>query len=147
MNNRLINTLLFAASSTLLLASCGQDNTSFETPNTSGTATNSGVISQKNFSLLTADINPAVIDATTGTFTKTDVELTVYIGDRNNQTLTDAHTINFEAEYGLIEPSCVTKKGSCSVTWSAIKRPDAGGPGSDGIVSITAYTSGEEAHV
>lgn len=143
MNNRL-NTLLLVASSTLLLASCDESNESFETPNTSGIATNSGVISQKHFSLLTADINPAVFDGTTGTFTKTDVELTVFIGDRNNQTLTDAHTIFFRTDYGIIEPSCITENGACSVTWSAIKRPVFPGPGSDGFVAITAYTAGEE---
>jgi hypothetical protein len=85
-----------------------------------------------------------VIDGATGVFTKTDVELTVYIGDRNNQTLTDSHTINFVAEYGLVEPSCVTEEGACTVTWSAIKRPENNGPGSDGFVTITAYTIGEE---
>lgn len=143
MNNRFINIMPLLVSSAIFVSGCG-DPTSFETPNTAGTITNSGTISQKNFSLLTADVAPAVIDASTGIFTKTDVELTVYIGDRNNQTLTDSHTINFIAEYGLVEPSCVTEEGSCSVTWSAIKRPDVGGPGSDGFVTITAYTIGEE---
>lgn len=142
MNNRFLTMTLLASS--MLIAGCSDDNSSFETPNTSGTATNSGVVSQANFSLLTGDIYPAVIDATTGDFTKTDVELTVFIGDRNNQVLTDAHTIHFVAEYGLIEPSCVTEEGTCSVTWSAIKRPVAGGPASDGFVTITAYTLGEE---
>ncbi|MCK4706333.1 MAG: hypothetical protein KAT90_12690, partial [Gammaproteobacteria bacterium] len=126
------------------MAACDPDNSSYETPNTSDIATNPGVISQKNFSLLTTDIAPAVIDAVTGVFTKTDVQLTVYIGDRNNQTLTDPHEIFFKSEYGLIEPSCTTEDGSCSVTWSAIARPDDGGPGSDGLVTITAYTAGEE---
>lgn len=142
MNNRLIKPLLFAASSTLLLTSCGGNNSSYETP---GVVTNPGVISQKHFSLLTADINPAVIDATTGDFTKTDVELTVYIADRDDHALTDAHTIYFKTEYGIIDRSCVTKDGECSVTWSAIERPVAGKGGSDGTVSITAYTIGEEA--
>ena len=143
MNNRFIKTIALVASSVVFVSGCG-DNSSFETPNTSGTITNSGTVSQTNFSLLTADVAPAVIDASTGVFTKTDVELTVFIGDRNNQTLTDSHTINFVAEYGLVEPSCTTTDGSCSVTWSAIKRPVAGGPASDGFVTITAYTIGEE---
>lgn len=145
MNNRFLIITTLLASSTLFMAGCSDDNSSYETPAPAGTVTNSGTISQKNFSLLTADIYPAVIDGTTGDFTKTDVELTVFIGDRNNQTLTDEHTIGFVAEYGLIEPSCVTKDGSCSVTWSAIKRPELGGPASDGYVTITAYTAGEEA--
>ena len=142
MNNRFLNIFTIIASSTLFLAGCDGDSP-YAVSNT-GIATNPGVISQKNFSLLTADIAPAVIDVTNSTFTKTDVELTVYIGDRKNQTLTDAHTIYFETEYGLIEPSCVTENGSCSVMWSAIASPDPGGPGSDGFVTITAYTTGEE---
>jgi hypothetical protein len=144
MNNRFISIMPLIASSAFLVSGCG-DTSSYETPNTSGEITNSGTISQKNFSLLTADIYPAVIDGTTGDFTKTDVELTVFIGDRNNQALTDAHTVYFEPEYGLVNPpSCVTAEGFCSVTWSAIKRPEVNGPGSDGFVTITAYSTGEE---
>lgn len=140
MNNRFLNILTLVASSTLFLAGCSDDSP-FEVPSSGA----SGTISQTNFSLLTADIYPAVIDGATGDFTKTDVELTVFIGDRNNQALTDAHTVLFVPEYGLVSPSsCVTEEGSCTVTWSAIKRPDAGGPGSDGFVTITAYSTGEE---
>jgi hypothetical protein len=141
MNNR----FFIIAPLLLFMAGCSDDNSSYETPDTTGLESNPGTISQTNFSLLTADVMPAVIDATTGVFSKTDVELTVYIGDRNNQSLTDAHTVYFVPEYGLVDPSsCVTEEGKCSVTWSAIKRPDVGGPGSDGRVTITAYTAGEE---
>lgn len=141
MNISAAKLIIAAFSGCLLLTSCGDDEVFKEGSNT----TNEGTISQRNFSLLTADVNPAVIDATTNIFTKTDIELTVYIGDRENQTLTDQHTVHFVAEYGLVGSSCVTTDGSCSVTWSAIKRPDAGGPGSDGLVTITAYAIGEEA--
>lgn len=143
MNNRFIKIMALVASSVSFVSGCG-DNSTFETPNTD-TVTNSGIISQKNFSLLTADVFPAVIDGTTGVFTQTDVELTAYIGDRNNQSLTDAHTIYFVPEYGLVNPSsCVTTEGTCSVTWSAIKRPDPAGPTADGLVTIAAYSAGEE---
>lgn len=144
MNNRFLIIATLLTSSSLFLAGCSGDNSSFETPAPAGTVTNAGTISQKNFSVLASDVQPAVIDGTTGIFTKTDVDLTVYVGDRNNVVLTDAHTINFVSEYGLVEPSCVTEDGKCTVTWSAIKRPEAGGPGSDGYVTITAYTIGEE---
>lgn len=146
MNNRLTKIATIIVTSAFFMAGCDSDNSSFETPN-GELSSNSGIVSQKNFSLLTADVAPGVIDLSTGVFTKTDVELTVFIGDRNNQTLTDSHTINFVAEYGLVEPSCVTTDGSCSVTWSAIKRPDPGGPGDDGTVTITAYTIGEEGFI
>jgi hypothetical protein len=143
LNYGLISGLL---TSSLLLTGCG-DGEVFLTPGTTSATTNPGVISQKNFSILADTPSPTVIDTTTGTFTKTDVVLTVYTGDRNNQTVTDAHTITFMSEYGLINPpTCTTDStGTCSVTWSAITRPVAGGPGSDYRVTITAYTTGEEA--
>lgn len=143
LNYGLISGLL---TSSLLLTGCG-DGEVFLTPGTTSATTNPGVISQKNFSILADTPSPTVIDTTTGTFTQTDVKLTVYTGDRNNQTVTDAHTITFMSEYGLINPpTCTTDStGTCSVTWSAISRPVAGGPGSDYRVTITAYTSGEEA--
>lgn len=121
----------------------GCDNETFPTGD-SDLDSNSGVIAQKNFSILVSDVAPVVIDPATNTFTKTDITVTAYIGDRNNQTLTDSHTIRFFSEYGLIEPTCTTEDGFCTVTWSAIKRPDAGGPGSDLVVTIVAVTSGEE---
>lgn len=134
-----------ALASSLLLAACG-DNDIFIEPGTTTATTNPGVISQKNFSILADDPTPAVIDRLTGSFTQTDVELTIFVGDRNNQTITDSHTVMFVSEYGLVNPpSCVTDAtGSCSVTWSAIKPPENGGPGDDLIVTITAYAIGEE---
>jgi hypothetical protein len=141
MNYKLITAIVTA---TLLGAGCSDEEVHID-PNAGGVATNSGVVAQKNLSVLLSDINPTVIDLATGIFMKTDVEVTAYIGDRNNQQLTDTHTINFASEYGLIEPSCDTDEtGSCSVTWSAIARPVAGGGGSDGTATIVAYTAGEE---
>jgi len=144
MNNRFLNIFTIIACSSFFVAGCGGDNSSYETPNTSDTPTNSGAISYKNFSLLASETQPTVIDPTTGIFTKTDVTMTVFIGDRNNQILTDKHTIYFRTEYGTITPSCITENGYCEVTWSAIKRPEAGGPGDDMRVTIVAYTVGEE---
>jgi len=143
MNNRYIKILTLASCGALTMVGCSSDTSSFES-SSGATDANSGTISQKNFSVLTADLNPAVLDETANTFTKTSVEITASIGDRNNQVLTDAHTINFVAEYGLIEPTCVTEDGECTVTWTAIKFPEPGGPGDDGITTITAYSTGEE---
>jgi hypothetical protein len=135
--------------SSLLLAGCSGDNEIFINPGTTTATTNPGVISQKNFSLLAEDPAPAVIDPITKDFTKTDVIMTVIIGDRNNQAVTDVHRVFFETEFGLLNPNyCDTEPdGTCSVTWSAIKPPDYlnNGPGSDFRVTITAYTIGEEA--
>jgi len=145
MKYRFLTIVPLLASCTLFMAGCSDDNSSFETPSTSDITTNSGLVSYKNFSLLAEDTQPVVIDPDTGIFTKTDVVMTVFVGDRNNRFLTDSHTVYFKAEYGTISnPSCTTENGTCSVTWSAIKRPEPGGPGSDLRVTIIAYTIGEE---
>jgi len=146
MNLRFLKIAALISSSVFVITGCG-DNSSFETPNTSDTPTNSGAISFKNFSLLASETQPTVIDPVTGIFTKTDVTMTAFIADRKNQTLTDSHTVYFRTEYGTISPSCTTDEtGSCEVIWSAIKKPDFAnnGPGSDLMVTIVAYTVGEE---
>jgi len=144
MNNCFIKIFTVIVSSALFMTGCDSDNSSFETPNADGTPKNEGTVSQKNFSILASDTQPTVIDPATNIFTKTDVTMTVFIADRRNQALTNKQTVFFRTEYGTIDPSCVTENGSCSVTWSAIKRPIAGGPGDDMRVTIVAYTTGEE---
>jgi len=142
MNNRFLTTMALVASSTLFLAGCGDGN-AFETPPAAGeTPTNSGTVSQKNFSILADNVNPPVFDTVNKTATDTSVVITAKIGDSNNQLLTDAHTVFFRTEWGLIEPSCVTENGTCSVTWQT-----SFGPGTvpaDYLSTITAYTLGEE---
>lgn len=140
----LVSALALAA-----LAGCtSEDILTTDTTNANLTnQVNAGTVSAKNFSVLASDPFPEVIDDD-GNFVKTSVTIEVNVGDRNDQFLTDAHTVFFRTEYGLIEPSCVTEDGTCSVTWTAIDRPPGSIPASaDGVVSITAYTIGEEAFV
>ncbi len=94
MNNRFLTLVSLVVGSALILSGCG-DNSSFETPNTSGTPTNAGTIAFKNFSLLASETQPKVIDPETNIFTRTEVTMTAYIADRNNQSLTDEHTVFF----------------------------------------------------
>ena len=119
--NRILLTL--CGMSSVLLTGCSEnDFEAFEDPGATSVTTNPAVISQKNFSILASDWAPQVINPDDGSFTQTEVTLTVFTGDRNNQTVTDGHTIAFISEYGLINPpTCVTgADGTCSVTWSAI---------------------------
>jgi len=146
MNNRFLKIATLISSSIFIIAGCSSDNSSFETPSTDSTPKNEGAVSQKNFSILASETQPTIIDPATDIFTKTDITMTVFIGDRKNQTLTNSQTVYFRTEYGTIEPSCVTADGTCSVTWSAIKRPAPGSAlESDLRVTIIAYTIGEEA--
>ena len=145
--NRLLVTSIGISS--VLLVGCSEDGfEAFQDTTTANITTNPGMISQMNFSILASDWAPTVISPDDGSFTKTDVTLTVYTGDRNNQTITDGHTVYFESEYGLINPpSCETgADGTCEVTWSAIDHPGPpSAPGGDFRVTITVYTLGEEA--
>ena len=146
MNNRFLTFISLIAGSALILSGCG-DNSSFETPSGDPSIPkNAGTVALKNFSLLSADSQPTVIDRTTGIFTKTDVVLTAFVADRQGATLTDSHTILFRAEAGVLNPgSCVTVDGSCTVTWSITKNPNIS-PDINGDIEVTimAYTAGEE---
>ena len=144
MNYRLIAFIMVA---TLLGAGCSDE----DVLTTSGsTTTNVGVVSQKNFNVVASDLTPAVYDPVANTFTQSEVTITATIGDRKNQALSDAHTVFFVTEWGVIEPSCVTKAGTCSVKWQTssftfFPANDTGGfaAGSPGN-SIIGYTAGEE---
>jgi len=140
MNNPFIKIMALVASSVISVSGCG-DNSTFETPNTLGTVANSGTVSQKNFSILAEDVQPTIYDEN-GLATDTILDMTVKVGDSDNQLLTDEHTVFFATEWGLVEPSCVTENGTCTVTWQT-----SFGPGTvpaDHLVTIMAYTLGEE---
>lgn len=129
----------------LLLASCGQDTSSFETPNTN-IASNPGTVSHANFTILVEDLQPPIFASpTSNTFTFTELDVTVRIGDRNNEVLSDAHTVYFKTEWGLMNPpSCVTEAGTCTVSWQT---SSGGTAPSDHKNTIMAYTLGEESFI
>ncbi len=106
MNNRFIKIVTLAASSVIFVSGCG-DNSSFETPNTSGIATNDNVISQKNFTMLFAPVDVQYEDQVNGGFTAVTADISVQIGDNNNQLITGNRTIFFRTEWGLIEESVI----------------------------------------
>jgi len=136
MNNRFIKTIPLIAGSAIFVSGCG-DNSSFETPNTSETPTNNNLISQNNFTILFSPVNPDFLDPETGALKAVTSEVSVQIGDNNNQLITGAHTIFFRTEWGLIDPSCVTEDGGCSVTWRS-GSPDT--MPADLINTIIAYS-------
>ena len=140
MMNKLLTTGLL---SSVLLTGCTEEGELLLTD--SGSSANAGIVAYDHFSLTAATTQVNAID-TDGVFTRTEVEFTVRVGDRNNNLLTDTHVVFFATEFGLIEPSCSTTDGSgtCTVTWQIIRRPGTGEAGADGEIDITAYTLGEE---
>jgi len=143
MNNRFIKINTVIASAALFMSGCGEsNNSSFQDPTTSDIPTNSGIVSQKNISLLAKDPQPKVFDPATGSVTDLSVEMTVKIGDNKNQLLTDKHTVFFATEWGLIDSQCITEDGKCTVTWQTSFGPNTVPP--DHLVTIIAYTVGEE---
>lgn len=118
MNNRFINILSIVASCALFAAGCSEDNSSFETPAAAGdTPSNDGIISQNNFTILFSEPTPKYYDPETGNFTSVTSDVTVQIGDNKNQLITGSRVIYFRTEWGLIDPSCTTEDGGCSVSW------------------------------
>jgi hypothetical protein len=145
MKNRFIKIVTLLASSSIFISGCS-DTSSFETPNTSDdTPTNSGIVSQKNFSILSEDVQPKIFDPIKGAV-DTSLTITVKIGDRKNQLLTDAHTVYFATEWGLVEPSCTTKNGICTITWETSFGVNNGASTvpDDHLTTIVAWTLGEE---
>lgn len=116
MNNRSIIVPSLLCSSLLLASACSEDNSSFETPNLSSTPDNNSPVAQKNFILLLSPTEVGFFDPETG-FTEQSADISVRIGDSKNQLVTGERTIYFRTEWGLIDPSCVTKDGTCQVTW------------------------------
>ena len=137
--------LTFMVISSLLMTGCSGTEDALGGGGT-GVTENEGVVSQRNFTVAASDIYPLVLDDTG--FHVLDVTITAYIGDRNNQTITGSHTVHFETEWGVIDPSCVTVDGSCSVIWSTASFEPAFFPGNDAAghpgSTIVAYTLGEE---
>ncbi len=100
------------------LAGCSEGTDALQTPDTAAATANNGLISQKNFSMVFSELQPAFLDIETGLFTEVTSDVTIRIGDNNNQLITGPKTVFFQTEWGLIEPSCETDTdGSCTVTW------------------------------
>lgn len=138
MNNRFITFTSLTFSSLLLISACSEDNSSYETPNTSGTPDNNSPVSQKNFTILFSPTEVSFFDVETG-FTEQTADISVRIGDSKNQLITGERTIYFRTEWGLIDPSCTTKDGTCVVTWRTMSSSNYP---SDLRNTIVAYSHG-----
>ena len=95
---------------------------------------NTGLPQQLGFSLSTTISNPEAGDHDGETAT-----ITARLSDSFGNPAPDDTTVNFTTEGGQIAPSCLTKNGACSVTWtSSDYRPQ------DHRITILAYALGHE---
>jgi len=64
---------------------------------------------------------------------------TVFLADHFGNPVPDGTAVNFSAQVGQIQPSCLTANGRCSATWTS-----SGARTADGKAAILAYAIGEE---
>jgi hypothetical protein len=95
---------------------------------------NTGLPQQLGFSISASTFNPEAAD-----YNGDKVTITVYASDSFGNPAPNDTTVNFTAEGGQIEPSCLTSNGSCFVTWTS-----ASPKVSDHRITILAYALGHE---
>jgi hypothetical protein len=95
---------------------------------------NTGLPQQLGFSIAASTFNPEA-----AAYNGEKVTITIYASDSFGNPAPDDTTVNFTAEGGQIEPSCLTKNGSCFVTWTSTA-PRV----SDHRITILAYALGHE---
>ncbi|MCW9004036.1 MAG: Ig-like domain-containing protein [Gammaproteobacteria bacterium] len=137
--NKIRSFTSLALALSVLMAGCSSDESPFTE---GGGASSTGTPSQKAFFILFSDWQPAIFDATFA-YTQETVDVTAYVGDRNNNALSGIQVF-FVTEWGTLSNggSCTTgSTGSCSITWTS------GSPSevpSDLYTRFVAYTLGEE---
>jgi hypothetical protein len=140
MNNRFIKIIALIASSAIFISGCSETKAFKSSDTDTDNPSNDNVISQNNFTIRADPVNPAFFDPATGNYTTVTSEISVQIGDNNNQLITDSRVIHFRTEWGLIDPSCSTdENGTCSVTWRS-GSPDTAP--ANMLNNIVAYSNG-----
>lgn len=103
-----------------------------------------GVPAQDGFSLSVANMNPEAYNHDGVTTT-----VTARLSDHFHNPVPDGTAVSFTTSGGMIEPSCLTVKGSCSVVWTSQNpRPlFTTGALRNGRAVVFAHAVGEEAFV
>ncbi|MFT5691033.1 MAG: hypothetical protein ACI92E_000358 [Oceanicoccus sp.] len=94
-----------------------------------------GITDSDNFSVVSTIINPECWSGVQGGTT----EITALLGDVFNNNPPDGTAVQFVAEGGVVESSCTTVSGVCTVTWRC--QPEFV---EDGRIEILGYTIGAE---
>lgn len=77
-------------------------------------AVNTGLPDQNSFTLSADNLNPEANSISGQT-----VNLVARLADTFNNPVPDGTSVSFTTEGGVIEPSCTTSNGTCSVTWTS----------------------------
>ncbi|WP_293746345.1 Ig-like domain-containing protein [uncultured Paraglaciecola sp.] len=75
---------------------------------------NTGLPDQNSFTLSADNLNPEA-----NTISGQTVNFIARLADTFNNPVPDGTSVSFTTEGGVIEPSCVTTMGTCSVTWTS----------------------------
>ena len=73
-----------------------------------------GIADQNSFSLSRSEFNPHGLN-----LDGTEVSVNARLADHFNNPVPDGTAVTFITEGGVIEPSCTTTNGACSVTWTS----------------------------
>jgi Big-like domain-containing protein len=73
---------------------------------------NTGLPEQRSITLSATILNPEA-----NTHSGEESEIRAYLADNFNNPVPDGTTVNFTTEGGVIDPSCTTINGNCSVIW------------------------------
>jgi len=95
---------------------------------------NTGLPEQRSLTIAASILNPEADG-----FNGEQSTITTWLADNFNNPVPDGTTVNFTTEGGVIEPSCNTVNGSCSVVWTSAE-PRV----SDHRVTILATALGHE---
>jgi hypothetical protein len=95
---------------------------------------NTGLPEQRSITLSVTSLNPEADQ-----FTGETVDVTAWLADNFNNPVPDGTTVNFTTEGGVIEPSCATTNGRCTVTWTSAEPRVA-----DHRITILATAIGHE---
>lgn len=105
-----------------------------------------GVADQNSLSMSLSTFNPAAYN-----IDGVDVDVNIIASDRYNNPVPDGTTVSFYTELGVIEPSCQTTGGRCSVKWSSGGQRDLGESDGryphDSITTVMAKVIGEESFI
>ncbi|VAW52059.1 hypothetical protein MNBD_GAMMA06-1359 [hydrothermal vent metagenome] len=106
-----------------------------------------GPPAQNSMSIAASELNPNAWSVV-----NKQVTISVQLGDRFSNPISDGTIISFRTELGIIDPSCTTANGGCSVTWRSGNPktnnlpidPLANPPG---FTTILAFVEGEESFI